>query len=143
MVWIGFSSCEDMMFSTNPNQRIHISADTVSFDTLFTGVGSTTKIFNIYNPSKNRIKIDAIELVGATHYSLNINGVLTDALHDISLKANDSMRIFVQAYVDPSDQFTPFIVKDSIIIRSNSELQILEQAIQDKIQLSTNGKSRW
>ena len=26
---------------------------------------------------------------------------------------------------------------------SNSELQILEQAIQDKIQLSTNGKSRW
>ena len=109
-----------MMFSTNPNQRIHISADTVSFDTLFTGVGSTTKIFNIYNPSKNRIKIDAIELVGATHYSLNINGVLTDALHDISLKANDSMRIFVQAYVDPSDQFTPFIVKDSIIIRSNT-----------------------
>ncbi len=120
MVWIGFSSCEDMMFSTNPNQRIHISADTVSFDTLFTGVGSTTKIFNIYNPSKNRIKIDAIELVGATHYSLNINGVLTDALHDISLKANDSMRIFVQAYVNPSDQFTPFIVKDSIIIRSNT-----------------------
>lgn len=40
------------------------------------------------------------------------------------------------------DQMTK-ISKESYDTLSNSELQILEQAIQDKIQLSTNGKSRW
>jgi hypothetical protein len=40
------------------------------------------------------------------------------------------------------DQMTK-ISKKAYDTLSNSELQILEQAIQDKIQLSTNGKSRW
>lgn len=40
------------------------------------------------------------------------------------------------------DQMTK-ISKEAYDTLSNSELQILEQAIQDKIQLSTNGKSRW
>jgi FixJ family two-component response regulator len=35
------------------------------------------------------------------------------------------------------------ITREAYDTLSNSELQILEQAIQDKIQLSTNGKSRW
>ena len=40
------------------------------------------------------------------------------------------------------DQMTK-ITREAYDTLSNSELQILEQAIQDKIQLSTNGKSRW
>ena len=35
------------------------------------------------------------------------------------------------------------ITREAYDTLSNSEFQILEQAIQDKIQLSTNGKSRW
>jgi hypothetical protein len=138
LVWLGFTSCEDLVVTTNPNARLTLSADTVSFQTLFTGVGSATKTFKIYNPSKNSVKIDAIELVGSTNYVININGVMTDALYDVQLKAKDSMTIFVQVIIDPTEQTTPFIVKDSILITSNTNnYKVLLQAYgQDAYRIS-------
>lgn len=122
-ILLGFSSCEDRAVSTNPSARLVLSTDTISFDTLFTDTGSATRTFRIYNPTKNILKIDAIELVGATNFIININGVMTNELSDIQLRAKDSMTVFVQVFIDPTDNTLPFLVKDSILIQSNTNTQ--------------------
>ena len=44
-------SCDglDENYSNNPNHRLSFSVDTLSFDTVFTTIGSATKEFMIYN----------------------------------------------------------------------------------------------
>ena len=58
-----FSSCGKEVFTKDPADKLLFSSDTVQFDTIFTGIGSTTKYLVVKNPNKNKsINIDRIYL---------------------------------------------------------------------------------
>ena len=56
---LGLTSCIDDSFTTDPNDVLTFSVDTVKFDTVMTMKGTSTKQFIIYNRSKKQINISS------------------------------------------------------------------------------------
>ena len=71
-------SCDglDENYSTNPNHQLSFSADTLSFDTVFTTIGSATKEFMIYNRNDQPLMIGEIMLASGeeTGFRINVDG---------------------------------------------------------------------
>mgnify|MGYP000353097733 CR=1 FL=1 len=118
-------SCEKEDFVTDPSAKLSFSTDTVLFDTVFTEVGSVTKQFTVKNPQDKKIEISDIRLARgkSSNYRLNINGVQSNKMTDVELAGNDSMYIFVEVTVNPTNQNNPMVIKDSVVFETNSNTQ--------------------
>ncbi len=123
---VGASSCTEDSINVDTDFKLVFSADTLRFDTLFTDMGSATLKLKVYNTSAQKAHIETIRLMGAHYFHLNINGISADETSDVYLNANDSMLIFVQAYIDPSDATNPFVVTDSILFSLNGKNQLVQ-----------------
>ncbi len=96
------------------------SSDTVSFDTVFSGVGSATMEFRTINTGKDPVLIDRIWLGGGDNspFRLNINGLPVTEDENLVLARSDSMFIFVEVTIDPSGADAPVSVVDSVNFKS-------------------------
>lgn len=132
-----FTGCLDDEFATNPNNRLAFSTDTVRFDTLFTTIGSSTSRLMVYNPNKKALRINTITLKkGAdSHFKINVDGMKGDSFEQIEINKNDSLYIFVEAKVDPTNQDRPVRTEDIVEFEYNGLRQqiILEAYGQDAI----------
>jgi hypothetical protein len=120
------SACEpEEQLTTSQGDKLTFSTDTVSFDTVFSTLGSVTRDFRIYNPHDKAIKISKLKLAGgnSSPFSLNVDGEAGNTFSDIELEAKDSLYVFVRATIDPSRENLPFVVKDSVIFETNSNYQ--------------------
>ena len=102
--------------------RITFSADTVSFDTVFSGIGSATLEFRVVNLEKEPVLIDQIWLGGGddSPFSLNINGSPAETAEDLVLASGDSIFVFVIVTIDPTGDDNPVAVVDSVNFLSGS-----------------------
>jgi len=119
-------SCrKDDIFNDDPSFKLSFSADTVMFDTVFTTIGSITKVFKVYNNSSKTVNISSVELGGrlASNYRFNIDGRSGVLIQNIEIKARDSAWVFVEVTVDPNSSTTPLIVEDSLIFTVNGNRQ--------------------
>ena len=117
-------SCKKEDSLLNENQKLSFSNDTIIFDTIFSSIGSITKTLTVYNNNANDIITDIeINGVDAAHFRMNIDGVPGNKQSDIHIPANDSIFIFLEITIDPSNLNTPFILTDSIIFRKNNHEQ--------------------
>lgn len=118
-------SCQKEKFITSSDFKLQFSSDTVSFDTIFTSIGSTTQWLKVKNSSNYSVKISEIFLAGGENspFRLNINGVGSDEDHDVTISSGDSIFIFVKVTVDPVGQNTPMVIKDSIVFNVNGNTQ--------------------
>lgn len=118
-----FIACEglDEHYSTNPNYRLSFSVDTLSFDTVFTTIGSATKQFLVYNKNSEALNMQSIMLAsgGESCFSLNVDGRKGDYFDNVGILAEDSMFVFVEVTVDPNDSNRPFLVEDSVVFITN------------------------
>lgn len=122
------SSCKKDQLLTDSSAKLEFSTDSVLFDTVFRYAGSTTKVFTIHNRYKQTMNISKAFLAGgpSSSYKLNIDGISTTAsapvLQDIEILGGDSLYVFVQVHVNPS-QSAPLLIKDSIIFEINGNIQ--------------------
>jgi hypothetical protein len=118
-------SCEDDKYISSSDVKLRFSVDAVAFDTVFTTIGSTTQHLKVYNPYNQKVLISSIKLSkgSSSNYHLNINGISSDEVQNMEIAARDSMYIFVEVTVDPSNQSLPLLVKDSIEFVTNSNHQ--------------------
>ncbi len=119
-------SCrKDSLFNDDPNFKLSFSADTIMFDTVFTTVGSITKVFKVYNNSNKPVLISSIELGGklSSNYRFNVDGRSGVLINDIEIRGKDSVWVFVEVTLDPNNASTPLIVEDSLIFTLNSGRQ--------------------
>jgi hypothetical protein len=118
-------SCRKENFITSGSARLNFSADTVTFDTIFTYIGSTTKNFRIYNPHNQPINVSAIYLAGGQNsfFRINIDGDISGNVTNIEIPSKDSLYIFVEVTIDPFGVNNPMIVKDSIVFITNGNYQ--------------------
>ena len=74
-------------FITTGDAALEFSTDTLTFDTVFTAIGSATRILKIYNPHDKSIKVSKIQLdKGAdSRFRINIDGISTLEASDLSL----------------------------------------------------------
>ncbi|MDR2681383.1 MAG: hypothetical protein LBC47_11305 [Tannerella sp.] len=120
------AGCNDMNnYSVSPNHLLSFSTDTVSFDTVFTTIGSTTGYFMIYNRNEEALKIDKIVLAGGSrsNFRINVDGRKGDLFGDIPVWKKDSLYVMVEVTVDPNDENTPFVIYDSIVFLTNGMTQ--------------------
>ncbi|MDQ3048731.1 MAG: hypothetical protein M3R27_14370, partial [Bacteroidota bacterium] len=124
-LFIGFflSSCKKDQVLTEGD--VTLSTDSVLFDTVFTTVGSTTKIFKIFNNNSQPINISKIALAtgSISQFRINVDGVSNFAFSDVEIMAGDSLFVFVQVTVDPTGVNSPMLIRDSIIFETNGNIQ--------------------
>ncbi|MEA3452243.1 MAG: hypothetical protein U9Q83_10130, partial [Bacteroidota bacterium] len=97
--------------------------DTVFFDTIFTQIGSTTKMFTVHNQTNKAIKIDRIFLLGqnSSKYRLNIDGSPENEAENIIIDAKDSLFIFVEVTINTAKD--NLIEEDAILFVSGDYTQ--------------------
>lgn len=102
--------------------RIAFSSDTISFDTVFSGMGSATLEFRAVNLENEPLLIDRIWLGGGDEspFNLNINGSPVQAADDIVLASGDSIFIFIEVTIDPTGGDNPVAVLDSVNFQSGA-----------------------
>lgn len=124
---LAFTACDDMddNFSTNPNHKLDFSVDTLSFDTVFTTIGSATRQFMVYNRNSKPLLIQNITLAGAgkTGFRINVDGRKGEHFTDIQIQEKDSLYIFVEVTVNPDDKDQPFLIGDSVLFTTNGNRQ--------------------
>lgn len=125
LVILLFTFCRKDAISTDPSDKLTFSTDTLSFDTVFTTLGSTTKSFLLYNKQNQRLSISSIRLAGgnASPFRMNVDGISGKEINDLEIWANDSLYVFVEVTINPNDVNTPFVVEDSIFFETNGNLQ--------------------
>jgi hypothetical protein len=120
-----FSSCRKDKLLTDGSAKLSFAADTLTFDTVFTTLGSTTEFIRVYNKNNGKVNIDEIRLGGGSQspFRLNVDGVPGSVANDVELNGKDSMYIFVAVTIDPTNQKNPIFFIDSIMFQTNGNLQ--------------------
>lgn len=124
---VSLSSCNDDIFSINPNDKLSFSKDTLTFDTVFSTIGSATSKIMVYNRNNFALKISHLVLAGGkkSAFKINVNGSLNanSQFDDVEIRAKDSMYIFVSVTVNPTDSVSPVFIRDSIVFQTNGVQQ--------------------
>ncbi len=125
VVSVIFSCRRDDDFIEDNSAKLEFSTDSISFDTVFTTIGSVTKNFRIYNPHKKTIKISSIRLNGGTNSSfrINIDGLSGNNIQDLEIPAEDSLFAFIEVTVNPGNALNPFVIEDYIEFNTNGNQQ--------------------
>lgn len=120
-----FSACRKEKLSDNPSHQLSFSVDTLTFDTVFTQMGSATLRFMVYNRNNENINISSIQLRGdqGTNFRINVDGLSGRSFSNIEIKANDSMFVFAEVTIDPNDQTAPFFVTEHVDFITNGNDQ--------------------
>ncbi|MBO7240304.1 MAG: hypothetical protein J6V23_07470 [Bacteroidaceae bacterium] len=119
-------SCnEEAGFSSNPSLRLEFSCDTVSFDTLFTQVMSPTAKFIVRNRNDKSLRISSVRLEGggASPFSVLVDGQYGTLMHDLEIRAKDSIYVLASVTVDRNNADVPLMVKDSLLFTLESGVQ--------------------
>jgi hypothetical protein len=121
-----FAACQkEDKIETASDFTLAFSTDTVTFDTVFTTIGSATQNFRIHNHSNKTARISQIALAGGqqSFFRLNLDGESGTQFTDVEIAPGDSLFAFVRVTIDPNDKNLPFICQDSIVFMTNQNLQ--------------------
>ncbi|MEO6833467.1 MAG: hypothetical protein ABI378_12860 [Chitinophagaceae bacterium] len=113
------SSCKkDQLLKSGGELRF--STDTLTFDTVFTSLGSATIGLKIFNPQSEKIVISSVHLANGSSspFHINVDGKAGDGTN-IEIAANDSIYVFATVKVDPTSANSPFIVEDRLVATLN------------------------
>ena len=120
------SSCIEDGFTTASSDVLAFNRDTVAFDTVITLQGTATKQMVVYNHSKKQINISSIKVAGEAnkgHFHLNVDGVRGDEFQNVEIRGNDSIYIFIEAYIDEMGQDEPTLLEDHLEFVTNGKTQ--------------------
>jgi hypothetical protein len=118
-------SCHKDPILTDGSVKLKFSRDSVLFDTVFVKMGSTTKQIKVYNTYNKRIVISNIQLSQGANsmFRLNVNGTSGKVLKDVEVPAKDSIFIFIEVTIDPTNVNNPFIVDETLSFETNGNPQ--------------------
>lgn len=141
LVWCAsfwFSACtKEEKWSSDPIGLLHFSTDTLSFDTVFSTVGTTTAWLKIYNRGDQNIRLDAVSLEsgGKSGFRINLDGVLDVSFSNVEISAGDSMFLFVALTPNRQDSLFPKPVVDAVVFRSGTDRKqiVLQACSQDAV----------
>lgn len=110
------SCMDDERFATDARHSLTFSAETVSLDTVFTGISSFTAYFMVYNNTDAGLRFDA-RLAGglSSAFRINLDGQGGIQMGGMEVGAGDSLMCFVSVNIPSSTLSTPFLERDSIV----------------------------
>lgn len=132
----------DENYATGSNYNLRFSTDTVSFDTIFSTIGSTTKQFMVYNIFDKPLNIQSIELAQGEKkgFRINVDGLKGTNFQDVEVRPNDSLYVFIEVTVNPNGTNQPLLIEDSVIFTTNGVRQAVKlQAFGQDVVLCKGG----
>jgi hypothetical protein len=128
VVLLVFSSCRKERTDYDTSALLSFSTDTITFDTVFTTIGSSTSYFMIYNNADKPLLISRVYLANgaASNFRINVDGVTGLELSNIEIGAQDSLFAFVEVTVDPNGGSTPMLITDSMVFETNGNIQDID-----------------
>jgi len=131
------TSCDDYdSWTTNPSAVLTMSQDTVAFDTLVTGLGSTTKTLVVRNRGDKGLRIRRVELQGGdnSHFRVNVDGqyLYGGVGEDFEVRRKDSIYVRVEVKLPVADS-------DEISDYEDQLLFTLESGTMQRVYLTASG----
>lgn len=118
------SSCITDSVSTSPHDVLTFSRDTVSFDTVFTDVGTPTARLIVANRAKKGLNITSIRFKDPdTRFRLNVDGQSGKDFRDVEIRAKDSIYVFIECYIPETEGNEPVLVEDELEFVTNGVTQ--------------------
>jgi len=122
------SGCKkNEQFITDSSAQLVFSKDTLRFDTVFTTLGSATRILKVLNRNGQPLQISSIRLDGKsnTKFRFNVDGISDETFEQVTVPAEDSIYIFAEVTIDPDQPLStsPFIIYDELIFVTNGNTQ--------------------
>lgn len=133
VLFLLFGCRPEKMFLTNPDARLEFSTDTLRFDTVFTELGSATRILKVYNRYGKSLRVASVAIAAGaqTKFQMNVDGIPGNEITDLEIPPNDSIYIFVEVTIDPDEplSISPFVLEDAIVFETNgNEQRVLLEA---------------
>lgn len=128
MTVLVLSSCTDNWnYSTNGSYTLAFSADTLSFDTVFTGVASASAKFMVYNNNNEGLRFDAVMGGGSgSPFRMNLDGEGGSTLTGLEIPAGDSLFCYVSVNIPQTGMPGLYKAFDSIrFILENGNVQFV------------------
>lgn len=125
LIAVALFSCKKDKFLTDPSAQVSFSQDSVLFDTVFTTIGSTTRNIKVINKNKQKINISSVRLEqgNASFFTLNVDGTAGKQVNDVEILAEDSIYIFIQVNINPTNSNNPLVIQDKILFDINGNQQ--------------------
>lgn len=121
-----FVACsEDADFSADPSLRLEFSSDTITFDTLFTAVGSPSAGVVVHNRSNDALRISNVRLAsgGDSGFSVLVDGQYGTSMNDLEIRAKDSIFVYASVELEKNGADVPLLVEDSLLFTLESGVQ--------------------
>ena len=116
-----FYSCKKDIINSSDNITLNFSTDTIMFDTIFASIGSITKTLTVYNLNNSDIITNiGIKGISAANFRMNINGIPGNNQSNIQIPAYDSIFIFIEVTINPTENNTPYILTDSLVFKTGN-----------------------
>ncbi len=131
------SSCsDDEQMTTDHSAQLSFSQDTVSFDTIFSGITSPTERVRVYNKNDKglRIKNVRLESGGTSGFMMNVDGQNGTSINDVQVLKKDSVFLFVKVNIPTISAMKPTKITDTVIFT-------LESGVQQKVVLEASGQN--
>lgn len=126
---------DDDTFSTNSGDRLSFAVDTLSFDTIFSSVPTSTQSFWVHNNSGDGLRISRVSLEHGNQrgFRVNVDGNYLDntagsLAQNIEVRKGDSIRVFVELTTVVNGNEEPTLVEDNLVFR-------LESGVEQKVNL--------
>lgn len=125
------SSCDDdNSFSTSPSDVLSFSADTVSLDTVFSTVPTSTHTFWVYNHNDDGLRLRLVRLQRGNQsgFRVNVDGTYLDntmgsLVQDLEVRGGDSIRVFVELTSARNGESVPQLVEDNLVFTLESGVE--------------------
>lgn len=145
LMWVAGSivGCKNELVSHDESLSLQFSVDTLSFDTVFSGIGTSTQRVMLHNNHDHALVIERIWLDSARYFQVNIDGENElDRLSQTQLRGGDSLYIFVRVKVN-TDEANPIRIFDALHVRVNGNTSTLQlEAIGQNVHLIRSDKGR-
>ena len=128
---LGFCACDDGdSFSVSPGNLLTFQSDTISLDTVFSTVPSSTRSFWVYNKSGDGLRCTSVRLEGGNQsgFRVNVDGAYLSPeqgykVNDIEVRNKDSVRVFVELTSPANMKSGPHKLEDNLVFELESGKQ--------------------
>ncbi|MBR1667790.1 MAG: right-handed parallel beta-helix repeat-containing protein [Bacteroidaceae bacterium] len=130
-------SCnDDEQFTNGAGTKLEFSQDTISFDTVFTGITSKTERIRVYNRNDKGVRIANVKLEsgGTSGFMMNVDGQNGVSINDVEVLGDDSVFVFVKVNLPVSSSMESEKITDAIVFT-------LENGTQQKVLLEASGQN--
>lgn len=118
------TSCISDAMTTSPRDVLTFSRDTVSFDTVFTDLGTPTARLIVSNRAKKGINISSIRFRNPdTRFRMNVDGQSGTEFRDVEIRGKDSIYVFIECCIPETAGNEPTLVEDRLEFVTNGVTQ--------------------